>query len=70
MSRKFNQQLPDTYDNDAISSSQQNSVELAVVVHVLYDYVFKRYMQYCTASDLLLLRGLLLKVRNKRVLSS
>jgi hypothetical protein len=37
--------------------------ELAVVVHVLSDYAFKKYLQHCSASDLLLLRGLLLKVR-------
>jgi hypothetical protein len=35
---------------------------LAVVVHVLSDYAFKKYLQHCSASDLLLLRGLLLKV--------
>jgi hypothetical protein len=26
------------------------------------DYAFKKYLQHCSASDLLLLRGLLIKV--------
>jgi hypothetical protein len=37
--------------------------ELAVVVHVQSDYAFKKYLRHCSASDLMLLRGLLLKVR-------
>lgn len=37
-------------------------LELAVVVHVLNDYAFKKYLDHCSASDLMLLRGLLLKV--------
>lgn len=36
--------------------------ELAVIVHVMSDYAFKKYLQHCTGSDLMLLRGLLLKV--------
>ena len=33
-----------------------------VVVHIMGDYAFKKYLQHCTVSDLLLFRGLLLKV--------
>ncbi|KAF6265091.1 hypothetical protein COO60DRAFT_1114800 [Scenedesmus sp. NREL 46B-D3] len=43
--------------------------ELAVVVHVLSDYAFKKYLQHCSASDLLLLRGLLLKVKTDAAMS-
>jgi len=33
-----------------------------VVVHVMSDYAFKKYLLSCSRSDLLLLRGMLLKV--------
>lgn len=35
----------------------------SVVVHVHGDHAFKKYLQNCTPSDLLLYRGLLLEVR-------
>jgi hypothetical protein len=37
-------------------------VDLAVVVHVLNDGAFKKYLGHCSLSDLLLFRGLLVKV--------
>jgi hypothetical protein len=44
----------------AESASDQR---FAVVVHVLSDYAFKKYLQHCSQSDLMLLRGMLLRVR-------
>lgn len=47
---------------DEQQDEQQCSIELAVVVHVMSDFAFKKYLQHCSASDLMLLRGMLLKV--------
>jgi hypothetical protein len=52
-----------TGPTDPQQPAGQGTRELAVIVHVLGDYAFKKYVQHCSASDLMLLRGLLLKVR-------
>lgn len=37
-----------------------------VVVHVLSDHAFKKYLDTCCATDMLLYRGLLIKVCRAR----
>lgn len=46
----------------ATSTSSSGNRHFVVVVHVLSDHAFKKYMQHCSNSDLMLFRGLLLKV--------
>lgn len=43
-------------------SHADGTVDLTVVVHVLNDSCFKKYLNNCSLSDLLLFRGLLVKV--------
>jgi hypothetical protein len=40
----------------------ETSRHFLLIVHVLADHAFKRYLQHCTPSDLILFRGLLLHV--------
>lgn len=42
---------------------QKEPRQFLVVVHVASDYAFKKFRSHCTAADLDLFRGLLLKVR-------
>ncbi|WIA17822.1 hypothetical protein OEZ85_009328 [Tetradesmus obliquus] len=64
----------DAADHDMEQPANEATQELAVIVHVLSDYAFKKYLQHCSASDLMLLRGLLLKVETNaamdRILSA
>jgi hypothetical protein len=48
--------------HEIAGSHSDGSVDLTVVVHVLNDSAFKKYLNNCSLSDLLLFRGLLVKV--------
>ncbi len=48
-------------NGDASPGPAQRS--FLVIVHVLGDHAFKKYLQHCSGSDLMLFRGLLLRVR-------
>lgn len=45
------------------SAGPHNVRDFVIIVHVLGDHAFKRYLSQCSRSDLMLFRGLLLKVR-------
>jgi hypothetical protein len=49
---------------EGVAESGSDQRHFAVVVHVLSDYAFKKYLQHCSQSELMLLRGMLLRVRN------
>lgn len=49
-------------DGGSAGDGSAASREFLVVVHVHSDHAFKKYAEACSTSDLMLYRGLLLKV--------
>jgi len=45
-----------------LPAESRDSRSFVIIVHVLADHAFKRYLSNCSRSDLMLYRGLLLKV--------
>lgn len=48
--------------NEAEAAPGADTRTFYIVVHVLADNAFKKYLQHCSQSDLMLFRGLLLRV--------
>ncbi len=47
---------------EASSSSADGERSFLIIVHVMGDHAFKKYLAQCSRTDLMLFRGLLLKV--------
>ena len=48
--------------NEAEAAPGADTRTFYIVVHVLADNAFKKYLQHCSQSDLMLFRGMLLRV--------